>query len=81
MRLAIVLLTAALLVGCSAKIPSAPPCAPPVVWLLDVPEPVLGGRTNNDLAELVIRLQEALRLSNLDKFHLRECLSDRAETP
>ena len=81
MRLAIVLLTAALLAGCSAKIPSAPPCAPPVVWLQDVPEPVLGGRTNKDLAELVMRLQEALRLSNLDKFHLREWLSDRAETP
>jgi hypothetical protein len=48
------------------------PCSPPVVYLQDVPEPVLVGNTNKDLADYVLGLREALRRSNLDKFHLRE---------
>ena len=48
------------------------PCHPPVVYLQDVPEPVLGGKTNKDLAEHVLELREAVRRSNLDKLRLRK---------
>ena len=74
-------LAAAVLAGCAAKLPVAVPCSPPVVWLQEVPEPPLGGKTNKDLAELVIGLREALRLSNLDKYHLREWLAERHGEP
>jgi hypothetical protein len=41
----------------------------------DVPEPPLAGATNKDLAAWAIELREALRRSNLDKYHLREWLA------
>jgi hypothetical protein len=86
MRVAALTLLAALatvaLAGCAAKLPVAVSCTPPVVWLQDIPEPALGGKTNKDLAELVLGLREALRLSNLDKYHLREWLAERhGESP
>jgi hypothetical protein len=43
-----------------------------VVYLQDVPEPALAGKTNKDLAEYVLGLREAVRRSNLDKLRLRE---------
>ena len=59
--------------GCASRAVVAPiKCSPPVVWLQDVPEPVLGGHTNKDLAEWALSLKEALRRANLDKLHLRE---------
>jgi hypothetical protein len=48
-----------------------------VVWLQDVPEPVLAGRTNKDLVNWAVSLQGALRRSNLDKLHLREWADER----
>jgi type IV pilus biogenesis protein CpaD/CtpE len=73
MRAAILVLALALaLAGCSAKAPVAVGCSPPTVYLQDVPEPVLRGRTNKDLAEHVLELREALRRSNLDKLNLRD---------
>ena len=56
------------------------PCSPPVVYMQDVPEPVLVGKTNRDLAEWALGLREALRRANLDKFHLREWLDGRSES-
>jgi hypothetical protein len=53
------------------------PCAPPVVYLQDVPEPTLTGKTNKDLADYVLGLREALRRSNLDKSRLREWMGER----
>ena len=65
--------------GCSAnRAYVAAPCAPPVVYMQDVPEPHLKGRTNRDLAAWAIDLREALRRSNLDKLHLREWLAGRS---
>jgi hypothetical protein len=44
---------------------------PPLVFLQEVPEPKLQGKTNADLALFILALQEALRLSNKDKENLR----------
>jgi hypothetical protein len=41
------------------------------VYLQDVPEPVLSGKTNNDLLVWAIELRQALSMSNLDKLALR----------
>ncbi len=45
---------------------------PPAVYLQDVPEPQMRGRTNGDLANWALELREALRQSNGDKKALRE---------
>ncbi|MDR0620732.1 MAG: hypothetical protein LBJ61_02485 [Deltaproteobacteria bacterium] len=40
-------------------------------------EPTLAGKTNKDLAEYVLGLREAVKRSNMDKFHLREWMGER----
>jgi hypothetical protein len=45
---------------------------PPTVYLQDVQEPPLRGRTNGALAAWAIELREALRQANSDKAALRE---------
>ncbi|MDR2945911.1 MAG: hypothetical protein LBV79_04100 [Candidatus Adiutrix sp.] len=45
---------------------------PPVVYLQDIDEPKLAGRTNGDLAEWAVELRAALRQANADKKALRE---------
>ena len=45
---------------------------PPAVYLQDVEEPVLRGKTNGDLAAWAAELRAALRLANADKKALRE---------
>ncbi len=45
---------------------------PPAVYLQEVAEPRLSGRTNGDLAEWVVELRAALRQANADKKALRE---------
>jgi hypothetical protein len=53
-----------------------------VVFLQEVPEPVLSGKTNRDLAEWALDLKAALVRSNLDKYHLREWLDGQSpESP
>jgi len=52
---------------------------PPAVYLQDVPEPKLQGKTNGDLAEWCIALREALRLANHDKSMLREWSQNRKD--
>jgi type IV pilus biogenesis protein CpaD/CtpE len=81
-KLAILALALALMGGCAAKAaPAVAPCSPPVAYLQDVPEPILRGKTNKDLAEHVLDLREALRRSNLDKFHLREWAGEALTQP
>ena len=67
--------------GCGNKPPAMVdvPCAPPTVLLQSAPAPVLGGRTNGDLAAYAVELQNALRLCDNDKRLLREWL-DRRKT-
>jgi hypothetical protein len=50
---------------------------PPLVYLQDVPAPLLRGTTNADLAGHVLDLREALKRSNLDKAALREYYANR----
>jgi hypothetical protein len=45
---------------------------PPVVYLQDVPEPKMRGRTNGDLLTWALDLRAAVRLGNSDKAALRE---------
>jgi len=46
--------------------------APPTVYLQEVPEPVLAGKTNGDLVAWAVDLRVPLRLANSDKKALRE---------
>ena len=46
--------------------------AGPAVYLQDVPEPELRGKTNGDLAAWALELREAVRMGNSDKAALRE---------
>jgi hypothetical protein len=48
---------------------------PPIVYLQDIPEPQLRGRTNADLAAYVLDLREALRQANSDKKNLRDWMA------
>jgi hypothetical protein len=75
------MLPLALLAGCASRtIVTTTPCSPPVVWLQDVPEPVLEGHTNKDLANWALSLKEALRRANLDKSHLREWVAQKGSS-
>ena len=59
--------------ACGGKpCPAARPMMPPAVYLQDVPEPVLKGKTNGDLAAWALELRQALALANSDKAALRE---------
>lgn len=58
--------------ACSPKCPPPRSFLPPVVYLQEVAEPKLGGRTNKDLLEWSVNLREALRQSNSDKAALRD---------
>jgi hypothetical protein len=79
---ALALFMMALSTGCASKPPPViTVCYPPVVYLQDVPEPTLDGRTNKDLVEYVLKLRESLKRSNLDKFHLREWASENHAIP
>ena len=76
---ALALSQTAFIASCANKTPAAMTvCFPPVVYLQDVAEPALGGNTNKDLAEYVLGLREAVRRSNMDKFHLREWMEENA---
>jgi hypothetical protein len=55
----------------ASRLPEVLPCAPPVVYLQTVPEPVIGGPTNADLVRYAIDLKYALRQANADKEALR----------
>jgi hypothetical protein len=70
----------AFMTSCANKVsPAIVTCSPPVVYLQDVPEPELRGKTNKDLVEHVIELREAVKRSNLDKLRLREWAEGRAD--
>ncbi len=45
---------------------------PPAVYLQDVPEPRMRGKTNGDLLAWALELRAAVRLGNADKKALRE---------
>ena len=45
---------------------------PPAVYLQDVTEPELRGKTNGDLLAWAVELREAVRVGNADKRALRE---------
>ncbi|UQZ90709.1 hypothetical protein C4J81_16460 [Deltaproteobacteria bacterium Smac51] len=61
--------------ACAADCPPARPILPPTVYLQEIPEPQLTGRTNGDLARWALELREALRQANSDKNALRDWLS------
>ncbi|MDR2300745.1 MAG: hypothetical protein LBF38_01685 [Deltaproteobacteria bacterium] len=68
----------AFMTGCANKVPPTfVSCSTPVGYLQDVAEPELKGKTNKDLIEHVVELREALKRSNLDKFHLSEWAEDQ----
>ena len=46
--------------------------SPPAVYLQEVPEPALQGKTVGDLTQWAVDLRAALRLANGDKRALRE---------
>jgi hypothetical protein len=48
---------------------------PPIIYFQEIPEPVLFGVTNGDLAKYVIDLREALRLANSDKRALQDWMT------
>jgi hypothetical protein len=52
---------------------------PPVVYLEDVPEPKMRGRTNGDLLAWALELRAAVRLANSDKKALREWVDGAGE--
>ncbi len=54
---------------------------PPTVYLQEVPEPRLRGRTNGDLLAWAVDLREALRLANADKKALRQWAGLEQEAP
>ncbi len=54
------------------------PMLPPVVYLQEVPEPQLKGRTNKALLDWAVELRQALRLANGDKKALREWVNSLA---
>ena len=49
---------------------------PPAVYLQDVTEPELRGRTNGDLLAWALELREAVRMGNADKAALREWVAE-----
>jgi hypothetical protein len=61
----------AFLSSCAAKTVTAP-CYPPTIYLQEIPEPSLCGKTNHDLIIYLLDLKEAVRLSNSDKRNLQE---------
>ena len=64
--------------ACAPDCPPPRPFLPPAVYLQDVPEPQMRGRTNGDLANWALELREALRQSNGDKKALREWVDGQA---
>ncbi len=58
--------------ACGKPCPPARPMRPPAVYLQDVPEPELRGKTNGDLAAWALELRAAVRMGNSDKAALRE---------
>lgn len=69
----------ALLTACSSKpCPPARPMKPPAVYLQDVPEPQMRGKTNGDLAAWALELREAVRMGNSDKAALRTWVKTEA---
>ena len=50
-----------------------------MVYLQDVPEPVLPGKTVADLSQWALDLKAALRLANSDKRALREWLQGQGQ--
>lgn len=57
--------------SCAGAAP-CPPNKPPAVYLQEIPEPELKGRTNAALTDWALELREALRLANKDKAALKE---------
>ncbi|MDR1165761.1 MAG: hypothetical protein LBO66_07795 [Deltaproteobacteria bacterium] len=54
--------------------PCPPSVYPPAIYLQEVVEPKLRGKTNADLAAYVLELREALRQANADKRALKQFL-------
>jgi hypothetical protein len=69
---ALALFPIAFIVSCASNPQVAAPCYPPTVYLQDVPEPSLQGKTNHDLVIYLLELKEAIKISNADKKALRE---------
>jgi hypothetical protein len=67
------------LTSCAGRSPDVSPCYPPVVYLQEVPEPLLTGPTNKALAEWTAELRAALKLANSDKAALREWAENLSE--
>jgi type IV pilus biogenesis protein CpaD/CtpE len=67
----LILFLIAFLSSCAAK-PVTTPCYPPTIYLQEIPEPSLLGKTNHDLIIYLLDLKEAVRLSNSDKRTLQE---------
>jgi len=62
------------IISCAKEIPCPPQAVkipPPVPFIMTVPEPVLLGQTNKELANWAVALREALRRSNQDKRELQ----------
>ncbi len=68
----------ACLSACAADCPPPRPAIPPAVYLQDVPEPQMRGRTNGDLANWALEVRQALRQSNSDKAALRAWVKELA---
>lgn len=49
---------------------------PPTVYMQEIAEPKLTGKTNADIANYAVELKSALRLANSDKAALRQWLND-----
>ncbi len=67
-----VLALTASLSACGKPCPPARPMTPPAVYLQDVPEPRMRGKTNGDLLAWALELREAVRMGNADKKAMRE---------
>ncbi len=72
LKLGLMILALTAFSACSTKCPPSRPVMPPVVYLQEVPEPKMRGKTNGDLLAWALELREALRLANSDKAALRQ---------
>ncbi len=72
------LIALTVLSACSTKCPPTRPVSPPLVFLQEVPEPAIKGRSNGHLLTWALELREALRLANSDKKALRDWLASES---
>jgi hypothetical protein len=70
------------LTNCASKTtPVTYTCNPPSVYLQNIDEPMIEGKTNKDLVEYIVKLREVIRQCNLDKLHLREWVQETSMNP